>query len=330
MPGVFLTAIRDGVKQHRLLWLLLGLLGLFPIVTSVADLPFWNDVAMRIMILGMAAMGLNLILGFGGLVSFGHAAFIGLGAYAVGISQFHGIDSGWLHTLIALGLTGLLGLVIGFLSLRTSGLYFIMITLAFAQMLYFFFVSLEGYGGDDGMILDRAEFAPFDLYEPLRLYYLIWVSLALVSLMLMMVIQSRFGLVLQATRSNAGRVEAMGLNPLRFRITGFVLSAMIGGLAGVMFANWQEYASPAIMHWSRSGELLIIIVIGGMGTLAGPLLGAIGFLLLEEFLPEIIGHIAPQYAENWMIIFGPMLVLLVLFVRGGLMGLITSRFRGGG
>ena len=122
----------------------------------------------------------------------------------------------------------------------------------------------------------------------------------------------------------------MGLNPLRFRITGFVLSAMIGGLAGVMFANWQEYASPAIMHWSRSGELLIIIVIGGMGTLAGPLLGAIGFLLLEEFLPEIIGHIAPQYAENWMIIFGPMLVLLVLFVRGGLMGLITSRFRGGG
>ena len=321
MLATIRKAVVEGVGHSRLLWLLLALLALFPVLTTAADLPFWEDVAMRIMILGMAAMGLNLILGYGGMVSFGHAAFIGIGAYAVAISQHHGVSSGWIHLLIGLGATGALGLVIGFLSLRTSGLYFIMITLAFAQMLFYLFVSLEAYGGDDGIILDRSEFALFDLYEPLRLYYLIWAMLAGVSLFLMLVVRSRFGVVLAATRSNPGRVEAMGLNPRRHQITAFVLSALIGGLAGVLFASWQEYASPAIMHWSRSGELLIIIVIGGMGTLAGPLLGALGFLLLEELLPELIGHLAPAYAENWMVVFGPLLVLLVLFARGGLMGL---------
>ena len=315
------NAVTEGVRENRLLWLVLALLALFPVLTTAADLPFWEDVAMRIMVLGMAAMGLNLVLGYGGMVSFGHAAFIGAGAYAVAISQYHGIHSGWLHLALGLGAAGALGLAIGFLSLRTSGLYFIMITLAFAQMLFYLFVSLETYGGDDGIILDRSGFVFLDLYGPLRLYYLIWLGLAAVSLFLMLVVRSRFGAVLAATRSNPERVEAMGLDPRRYRITAFVLSALVGGLAGVLFANWQEYASPAIMHWSRSGELLVIVVIGGMGTLAGPLLGALGFLLLEEFLPLLIGRIAPAYAENWMVVFGPLLVLLVLFVRGGLVGL---------
>ena len=314
-------AVIGGVAASRILWALLALLAFFPVLTTMADLPFWEDVAMRIMILGMAAMGLNLILGYGGLVSLGHAAFIGIGAYAVAIGQHHGIDGGWVHLAAGLGAAGGLGLVIGFLSLRTSGLYFIMITLAFAQMLYYLFVSLEAYGGDDGIIADRSVLPLIDTYEPLRLYYLIWIALAGVSLLLMLLVRSRFGAVLAATRSNPERVEAMGLNPLVYRITAFVISAVIGGLAGVLLANWQEYASPAIMHWSRSGELLIIIVIGGMGTLAGPLLGAAGFLLLEEFLPVLIGRVAPAYAGNWMVVFGPMLVLLVLFARGGLMGL---------
>ncbi|RPG88870.1 MAG: branched-chain amino acid ABC transporter permease [Candidatus Puniceispirillum sp. TMED245] len=324
-----LRILGEGLARNRLLAVILAGFALFPIYTGIADLPFWNDLAMRIMILGMAAMGLNLVLGYGGMVSFGHAAFVGIGAYAVGISQFYGLDNGWIHVLISLFACGVLGLVIGFLSLRTTGIYFIMITLAFAQMLYFLFVSLEQFGGDDGMSIDRAEFMPIDLWEPLRLYYLIWVALLLTSLFLMVIVRSRFGVVLEAIRSNESRVEAMGLVPLRFKITGYVISAMICGLAGTMFASWQEYVSPDIMHWTRSGELMIIIILGGIGTLAGPLLGAVAFLLLEEWLPELMLLVAPAYAENWMIIFGPVLIAVVLFARGGLGGLIR-RIAGGG
>ena len=313
---------RDGIRDNRLLWLLIAGFALFPIFTHFADLPFWNDVAMRIMLLGMAAMGLNLVLGYGGMVSFGHAAFIGIGAYCVGISQFYGITNGWAHLLFSLVACGIVGLVIGYLALRTSGIYFIMITLAFAQMLFFLFVSLETYGGDDGMSIDRAEFGVVDLYDPLRLYFLIWACLALVGLSLMFIVRSRFGVTLRAIKSNESRVEAMGLVPLRFKITGYVISAVICGLAGALFASWQEYVSPDIMHWTRSGELMIIIILGGLATLAGPLLGAIVFLLFEEMLPWLLAVVAPAYAENWMILFGPILIMVVMFGRGGLVGLL--------
>jgi len=324
MRGVceIIALIRNGMRENRLLFFLLAGFALFPIYTGAADLPFWEDVAMRIMLLGMAAMGLNLVLGYGGMVSFGHAAFLGVGAYCVGISQSFGLMNGWAHLLISIGVCGTLGLMIGYLALRTSGIYFIMITLAFAQMLFFLFVSLEMFGGDDGMSIDRAEFLPLDLYEPLRLYFLIWVMLVLVSVLLMLLVRSRFGVTLRAIRNNASRIQAMGIEPLGFRITGYVISAVICGVAGTFFASWQEYVSPDIMHWSRSGELMIIIVLGGLGTLAGPLLGAVVFLLLEEFLPELLYLIAPDYAENWMVIFGPLLIAVVLFGRGGLIGMI--------
>ena len=308
-------------NSPALLILLLGF-GLFPIYTTFAQLPFWNDIAMRIMLLSMAALGLNLVLGFGGMVSFGHAAFIGVGAYSVGISQFYGIDNGWLHILFALLLCAIIGLVIGFLALRTKGIYFIMITLAFAQMLYFFFVSLELFGGDDGMGVDRAEFIIIDLWDPLQLYYMIWTALSAVSLLLLFIINSRFGVILQGIKDNESRIEAMGLSALPFKITAFVLSAAICGLAGALFANWQEYVSPDIMHWSRSGELMIVIILGGLSYISGPLIGAIAFFLIEEFLPELLYFIAPNYSENWMIIFGPMLIAVVLFTKGGLMGLL--------
>ncbi|MFZ9136113.1 MAG: branched-chain amino acid ABC transporter permease, partial [Candidatus Puniceispirillaceae bacterium] len=194
-----------------------------------------------------------------------------------------------------------------------------------AQMLFFLFVSLEQFGGDDGMSIDRAKFLLIDLYEPLRLYFLIWAMLALVALLLMFVVRSRFGVTLRAIKSNESRVEAMGLVPLHFKITGYVISAVICGLAGTLFASWQEYVSPDIMHWTRSGELMIIIILGGLGTLAGPLLGAIVFLLLEEFLPLMLGALAPAYAENWMVLFGPLLIMVVLFGRGGLVGLIDRK-----
>ena len=321
----FFGLIHAGIRDNKLLWLLIAGFALFPIVTHLVDLPFWNDVVMRIMLLGMAAMGLNLVLGYGGMVSFGHAAFIGIGAYCVGIGQFYGLMNGWAHILLSIAVCASLGLVIGYLALRTTGIYFIMITLAFAQMLFFLFVSLEQFGGDDGMSIDRAEFLLIDLYEPLRLYFLIWAMLALVALLLMFVVRSRFGVTLRAIKSNESRVEAMGLVPLHFKITGYVISAVICGLAGTLFASWQEYVSPDIMHWTRSGELMIIIILGGLGTLAGPLLGAIVFLLLEEFLPLMLGALAPAYAENWMVLFGPLLIMVVLFGRGGLVGLIDRK-----
>lgn len=321
----FFGLIHAGIRDNKLLWLLIAGFALFPIVTHLVDLPFWNDVVMRIMLLGMAAMGLNLVLGYGGMVSFGHAAFIGIGAYCVGIGQFYGLMNGWAHILLSIAVCASLGLVIGYLALRTTGIYFIMITLAFAQMLFFLFVSLEQFGGDDGMSIDRAEFLLIDLYEPLRLYFLIWAMLALVALLLMFVVRSRFGVTLRAIKSNESRVEAMGLVPLHFKITGYVISAVICGLAGTLFASWQEYVSPDIMHWTRSGELMIIIILGGLGTLAGPLLGAIVFLLLEEFLPVMLGALAPAYAENWMVLFGPLLIMVVLFGRGGLVGLIDRK-----
>ena len=318
----FIVLVYDGVESNRLLWALIAGFALFPIYTHFADLPFWNDVAMRIMLLGMAAMGLNLVLGYGGMVSFGHAAFIGIGAYCAGISQFYGITNGWAHIGFSIVICGFAGLLIGYLALRTSGIYFIMITLAFAQMLFFLFVSLEAYGGDDGMSIDRANFGLIDLYDPLRLYFLIWVCLVIVGLVLMLIVRSRFGVTLRAIKSNESRVEAMGLSPLRFKMVGYVISAIICGIAGTLFASWQEYVSPDIMHWTRSGELIIIIILGGLGTLAGPLLGAIVFLLLEESLPLLLGAVAPAYAENWMIIFGPLLIIVVLFGRGGLTGII--------
>ena len=321
----FFGLIHAGIRDNKLLWLLIAGFALFPIVTHLVDLPFWNDVVMRIMLLGMAAMGLNLVLGYGGMVSFGHAAFVGIGAYCVGIGQFYGLMNGWSHILLSIAVCASLGLVIGYLALRTTGIYFIMITLAFAQMLFFLFVSLEQFGGDDGMSIDRAEFLLIDLYEPLRLYFLIWAMLALVALLLMFVVRSRFGVTLRAIKSNESRVEAMGLVPLHFKITGYVISAVICGLAGTLFASWQEYVSPDIMHWTRSGELMIIIILGGLGTLAGPLLGAIVFLLLEEFLPLMLGALAPAYAENWMVLFGPLLIMVVLFGRGGLVGLIDRK-----
>ena len=169
--------ILDLLKKFTTLWVILVLFAIFPIFTNLLDLPFWNDVVMRIMLLGMAAMGLNIVFGFGGMVSFGHAAFMGIGAYCAGISQYYGIDNGWYQLLLSVLICGVLGVVIGFLALRTSGIYFIMITLAFAQMLYFFVVSLEQFGGDDGLIMDRSDFIFIDLYEPLRLYYLIFFTI---------------------------------------------------------------------------------------------------------------------------------------------------------
>ena len=315
--------------DKRQIWLSLATLALFAIVpplTIIFDQPFYMDLIARIMIFAIAAVSLDLILGHGGMVSFGHAAYMGIGAYAVGVLSYYGIDNGFLQIPLALGAAALIGLVFGALSLRTSGVYFIMITLAFAQMLYFLAISLEEFGGDDGMSSMRSEFSGLiDMYDTVQFYYLIFTILVLVLFGLHRLVLSRFGMVIQASRSNEKRMHAVGFPTFRYKLAAFPIASTICGLAGVLFANLNEFVSPDVMHWTHSGEIMIMVIMGGMGTLIGPVLGATAFLLLEEYLPEWMEMAVTNGGEHWAIVMGPILIAIVLFGRGGIHALFASR-----
>lgn len=293
-------------------------LALLPLAAQLADEPYWMRFWGRVMILALAAVGLNLILGFGGLVSFGHAMYVAVGAYVVGILRFHGVEGGPLDLLLALGVSGLLGLAIGAICLRTSGIFFIMITLAFAQMSYFFFISLEQYGGDDGMrIASGTRLGPLQLQDTLTLYYASYFLLCAALFLTWRLVYSRFGMVIRGARSNQQRMAALGFPSFRYRLTAYVISAMICAVAGVLLANLTLYVSPAYSHWTRSGELLIMVILGGLGSLFGPLIGAIVLLQLED----LIAH----FTQHWQLFLGPILILVVLFARGGLLGILEPR-----
>lgn len=306
----------------------IGLLALFavvPVAAPLLGLPFYVDVFTRIMIWSVAALGLNLILGVGGMVSFGHAAYIGIGGYTFGILAYHGIDNGFIQWPAALLASGLAALLFGAISLRTRGVYFIMITLAFAQMVYFLGVSADTYGSNDGMtIWNRSEFVvggvELDLGNGTLFYYLVLVVLIGVFALVRRIVASRFGAVIQGARSNETRMQAMGVPTYRYRLTAFVISGLICGLAGILMANFEKFVSPDMMDWQRSGELMFMVILGGLGSLFGPVLGATTYLILSELLSNV--------TEHWHIIFGPFLVLFVLFVRGGVAGLLMSH-RGG-
>jgi len=315
--------------DKRQIWLSLATLALFAIVpplTIIFDQPFYMDLIARIMIFAIAAVSLDLILGHGGMVSFGHAAYMGIGAYAVGVLSYYGIDNGFLQIPLALAAAALIGLVFGALSLRTSGVYFIMITLAFAQMLYFLAISLEEFGGDDGMSSMRSEFSGLiDMYDTVHFYYLIFTILVLVLFGLHRLVLSRFGMVIRASRSNEKRMQAVGFPTFRYKLAAFTIASTICGLAGVLFANLNEFVSPDVMHWTHSGEIMIMVIMGGMGTLIGPVLGATAFLLLEEYLPEWMEMAVTNGGEHWAIVMGPILIAIVLFGRGGIHALFASR-----
>ncbi len=303
-----------------------------PSIMNWLDQPFYVDMASRIMIFAIAALSLDLILGFGGMVSFGHAAYIGVGAYCVGILAYHGVENGWVQFATAIAVCAGVAALIGAVCLRTTGVYFIMITLAFAQMLFFLGVSLEAYGGDDGLPSVRSDFGfGLNLYDSDQFYYLVFAVLVVAFVICRRLVDSRFGLVVRGTRSNAARMQAIGYQTYLYRLACFVIAGVICGIAGALFANWNEFASPDYMHWTRSGELIIMVVLGGMATLLGPILGATAFLLLEEYLPNAIELVAPGYGDFWGIVFGPILILIVLFGRGGIYGIggrLASRFGG--
>ena len=295
---------------------LVAMLALLPIYVTLASDPFLLTLFTRIVILAIAATSLNFILGYGGLMSFGHAAYLGIGGYAVGILAHEGITSGLVQWPVALAVSALFALVIGALCLRTRGVYFIMITLAFAQMVYYVSESLDRYGGDDGLtIYHRSQFGGLvDLADRTQFYYLC-LALLLASIYgLWRVVNSRFGLVIQGARSNERRMQAIGFPTYRYRLLAFVIAGTLCGLAGALLANHTEFVSPSIMFWTRSGDLIVMVVLGGMGSLFGPLIGAVVLLVLEEALSGV--------TEYWQIILGPLLLMVVLFARGGIDGLL--------
>ena len=317
---------------------LLIFLALIPVYSNVTGNAFMMTLFTRIVILAIAAVSLNLIMGYGGMVSFGHAAYLGIGGYTVGILAHEGIGSGFIQWPIALLACGLFALVTGALSLRTRGVYFIMITLAFAQMIYYVAVSLDRYGADDGLtIYRRSDFGGLiNLSNKTVFYYLCFTVLLGTVYLVWRIVNSRFGLLIQGARSNLRRMRAIGFPTFRYQLTCFVISGMLCGLAGILLANHTDFISPAIMHWTRSGDLIVMAVLGGMGSVLGPVIGAVALLVLEETLPQIIatvGHFLtgkPMTAarEYWALILGPMLLLVVLFARGGIDSLLEKIRRG--
>ena len=315
--------------QHWVMWIGLTLLAVVPVAAYVTGNQFWLDIFTRLTILSIAAISLNLVLGYGGLVSFGHAAFLGLGAYAVGIPVHHAINgdfdsvattNGVFHIALAVCVSALYALVTGAISLRTRGVHFIMITMAFGQMVFFAIVSIETYGGDDGLtIYERSSLPVINIDNPLTLYALCYVSLLCAIYCVHRIVNSRFGMVIQGAKGNEQRIRALGFNAYLYRLLAYVISGAMCGYAGALLGNFTTFISPEMMDWTRSGELMFMVILGGAGSLFGPVLGASIFLLLEEIMSG--------FTIYWHLPFGILLILSVLFLPGGVSGFL-SRFGG--
>lgn len=305
---------------------ILLVLAVLPLLTQAFDQRYLLSVGTRIVIWSIAAISLNMILGYGGLVSFGHAVFFGIGGYAVGILSANGLQSGWLQWPVAIAASVLWAALVGALSLRTRGLYFIMITLAFAQLVFYVSAGLEAYGADDGLNISRSRFPGLiDLRDKASFYWLCFVLLLGTLWFCSRFANSRFGFVLRGAKSNDQRMMALGFPVFRYRLAAFILSGAFGGLSGILLANEGAYVSPAMMSWVKSGDLIVIVVLGGMGTLFGPLYGTIAFFVLEESLKPLLDLARKGWGEYWQIVFGPMLVLIALYAKGGIDSLLGRR-----
>jgi branched-chain amino acid transport system permease protein len=308
------------------------LLALLPFAADKSGYPAMTSLATQVLLYGIAAASLNLVLGYGGMVSFGHAAFFGLGAYVVGIlydaqtsgTPLFGFIPGTDQLLItvpaAILVSGLAAAAVGALSLRTGGVQFIMITLAFAQMLFFLFVSLKTYGGDDGLVIRRPNaLFGLNLRDRTTMYYVCLVATILFCVLLWRLVNSRFGNVLAGLRQNERRMAAIGLSAYRYKLVAFIISGMGTGLAGALMANALRFASPDMMHWTRSGEFMVMVILGGVGTLFGPLIGAAAYTILESVLAS--------WTEHWQLALGFILLFVVLYTRGGIEALINLLLR---
>ncbi len=308
---------------------LVALLGMLTLAATAFALPwllrafdaeFYLSFASRIVVFAIAATSLNLLLGYGGMVSLGHTAFFGLGAYATGILLSEGVQSGALHGLVTVAVVAVAALAIGAISLRTRGVYFIMITLAFAQMLFYLANSIKQYGGDEGLTLKLRTLLPFglNLRDGVTLYFVALAALAATLLLLARFTHSRMGRAVLALRDDELRAEALGLPTYRIKLAVFVVAGVIAGLAGALNVNLQGYVSPSQLHWTQSGTLLVMVILGGVGTVWGGVLGAAALLLLQEVLSA--------YTRHWGFWTGWVLLAVVLFGRQGLVGLIATWF----
>ena len=304
--------VRLGVRL-----LVLLTFAILPGLTAAFDQPFLLDLALRMMILATAAVSLNLILGYGGMISFGHAAYIGIGAYAVGIPAYYGEYSGYVQLPLAIGAGALFALITGFICLRTKGVYFIMITLAFAHMAYFAFVSIEEYGGDDGLVINlRSKFTGvIDMESTHEFYYVVLMFLVGALYLVSRIVNARFGMVIQGAKDNEPRMQSLGFDTFRYRLACYVIAGAMAAAAGWLMGNYNYFFSPEMMSWTHSGELIFMVVLGGAGSLFGPVLGAIVLIILEEVLSG-----ATVY---WPLILGAILISVVLFARGGLEGALA-------
>jgi branched-chain amino acid transport system permease protein len=296
-------------------------LALLPIVALLTGGSYLVSLGSRVMIFAIAAVALDLLVGYGALISFGHAAFVGLGAYAVGILSAYGITDALVSLPAALAVSAAYAFLTGVVCLRTKGVYFIMITLAFGQMAFFTASSLAPFGGDDGLtIAARNTVAGFALLRNERaFYYVVLFCLLGAYLFCRALVGSRFGRVVRGAKENPVRVATIGFDVYRFQLATYVIAGALAGLSGFLLANATEFVSPAYMSWQRSGELIVMVLLGGLGSLDGAIIGAAAYLLTEEWLSGV--------TEHWKVIFGPALVLIVLFARGGLLGLASALVR---
>ncbi|MES2534960.1 MAG: branched-chain amino acid ABC transporter permease [Pseudomonadota bacterium] len=305
-------------KMHHplsALWVavLIVLMLAFPLAANALGQEFYVGVVSRLMIFALVATSLNLILGFGGMVSLGHAAYFGAGAYTVGILMQHGVLSAWISWPAAVLVGAVLALFIGLISLRTKGVYFIMITLAFAQMIYYIFIGLKAYGGEDGMPLSQRSATGLDLASDTTFYYVV---LALIGTSLFFVyrlINSHFGRVLQAVSQNEIRMEAIGYPVFRYKLVAFVIAGALASLGGALLANQNMMVSPSLVHWTQSGSLMVMVILGGTGYFFGGVVGAVVMLMLEEILSG--------YTIHWQLILGAILLGVVLLLPNGLASL---------
>ena len=324
----------DNLRKEWLLnALLAGALFVVPLWAWMASEPFIITLATRIAILAIAGVGLNIALGLGGMVSFGHALYLGIGGYVAGIAAHHAFHGTPILGLpgtnqmlpiwaMAMLLSGAIAAIVGALSLRTSGIFFIMITLAFAQMGFFFTLSWPAYGGEDGLpIFVRNQFPGVNTARPWELFLVAYGVLILTLALFAILRAARFGAALMAIRQNPDRAAAIGISPFGIKLVAFVLSGMITGLAGAMMADLTRFVSPAMMAWTMSGELIVIIILGGVGRLFGPVAGAAILVGFEVFFGGL--------TEHWKLWLGLVLLAVVLFARGGLIGLIAGRARHG-
>lgn len=294
------------------------LLALAPLAISLGMPAGWLALLTRALIFAIAALSLDLILGVGGLVSFGHAAFLGIGAYVTGIMITEGRSEALAILPVILAVCALFGVITGAVCLRTRGVAFIMITLAFGQMVYFLAQALSAYGGDDGLTLyEKSTLLGFNPFASrTSFYYSVLIALGGAYLLVRGLVASRFGRVLRAARENPARVSVTGFDVTRVRLVAYVISGMLAGLSGFFLANHTEFVSPAFMSWQRSGELIFMAVLGGVGSLHGAIIGAIAYLIAEDALSHL--------TEHWRVIFGPMIILFVLFTRGGIVGMLRK------